>query len=48
LRKLIKQVSDMAGIPVAESTVKEIISAVKKTGMNPTNLEQMMNAILKK
>jgi hypothetical protein len=48
LRKLIKQVSDMAGIPVAESTVKEIVNAVKKTGMNPSSLEQMMSAMMKK
>jgi len=48
LRKLIKQVSAMAGIPVAESTVQEIVNAVKKSGMNPGSMEQLMKAMLNK
>ena len=34
LRKLIKQVSDMAKIKVSESTVNDIVRAVKASGMN--------------
>lgn len=48
LRKLIKQVSSMAGVPVSEQTMNEIVSAVKKTGMNPNNMEQMMKMMMKK
>lgn len=48
LRKLIKQVSAMAKIPVSESTVSEIVSAVKKSGMNPSNMEAMMKMMMKK
>lgn len=48
LRKLIKQVSAMANLPVAESTIQEIIGAVKKSGMNPNNMEALMKLMLKK
>lgn len=48
LRKLIKQVSSMAKVPVAESTVNEIVAAVKKSGMNPTNMEALMKMMIKK
>jgi Ca2+-binding EF-hand superfamily protein len=48
LRKLIKQVSSMAGVPVSESTVNDIISAVKKSGMKPSNMEQLMKMMMKK
>jgi uncharacterized protein YpuA (DUF1002 family) len=48
LKKLIKQVGSMAGVPVADSTVKEIVSAVKKSGMNPNNMEQLMKMMMKK
>jgi hypothetical protein len=48
LKKLIQQVSTMAGIPVSETTTKEIITAVKKSGLNVTNLEQLMKTIMKK
>ncbi|WP_199614970.1 stage VI sporulation protein F [Paenibacillus alkalitolerans] len=48
LRKLIKQVSSMAGVPVSESTVNDIIGAVKKSGMNPNNMQQMMKMMMKK
>ncbi|MDU7476354.1 MAG: stage VI sporulation protein F [Paenibacillus macerans] len=48
LRKLIKQVSAMAKIPVSESTVSEIVNAVKKSGMNPANMEAMMKMMMKK
>ncbi|WP_270171608.1 stage VI sporulation protein F [Paenibacillus sp. SYP-B4298] len=46
LRRLIKQVSAMAKVPVSEQTMNEIVGAVKKTGLN--NLEQLMKSMLKK
>ncbi len=48
LRALIKQVSHMAGVPVSEETIKEIIKAVKQSGMNLNNLEGLMKMMLKK
>lgn len=47
IRALIKQVSQMAGVPVSEETVKEIVAAVKKTGLNMANLEGLMKAMIK-
>ncbi|WP_407637557.1 stage VI sporulation protein F [Cohnella kolymensis] len=32
IRELIKQVSGMAGVPVSEDTIKEIVGAVTKPG----------------
>ena len=48
LRKLIKQVSAMANVPVSENTVKEIIKAVKASGMNMNNIESLMKTMLSK
>ena len=48
LRQLIKQVGSMAGVPVSESTVNEIVKAVKSSGMNPNNMQQLMQLMLKK
>lgn len=48
LRQLIKQVSSVAGVPVTEDTIQNIISAVKKSGMNMETLESMMKAMIKK
>ncbi|MFF2482146.1 stage VI sporulation protein F [Paenibacillus sp. NPDC058071] len=48
LRKLIKQVSEMAKVPVAESTVNDIVKAVKATGMNMTSIETLMKMMIKK
>lgn len=48
LRKLIKQVSAMANVPVSEQTVNEIVGAVKKSGMNTSNMETLMKLMLKK
>ncbi|WP_410768345.1 stage VI sporulation protein F [Fontibacillus sp. BL9] len=48
LRKLIKQVSAMAKVPVTESTINEIVGAVKKSGMNPSNMEALMKLMIKK
>jgi uncharacterized protein YpuA (DUF1002 family) len=46
IRQLIKQVSTMANVPVSEDTIKEIVAAVKKSGMS--NLEGLMKMMLKK
>ncbi|WP_438351285.1 stage VI sporulation protein F [Paenibacillus sp. FA6] len=48
LRQLIKQVSAMANIPVSESTIKDIVSAVKKSGMSPQSMESLMKMMIKK
>jgi len=48
LRRLIKRVGAMAGVPVADSTVQEIVSAVKRSGMNPNSMEQLMKMMIKK
>ncbi|WP_028561310.1 stage VI sporulation protein F [Paenibacillus pinihumi] len=48
LRRLIKQVSAMAKIPVTDQTVNEIIGVVKKNGTNLGSMEQLMKAMLKK
>lgn len=48
IRQLIKQVSQMSGVPVSESTMKEIVSAVKKSGMNMNSLESIMKSMMKK
>lgn len=48
LRALIKQVSQMANVPVSEETIKEIVSAVKKSGLNMSNLEGLMKMMIKK
>jgi hypothetical protein len=48
LRKLIKQVSAMAKVPVSENTIQEIVNAVKKSGMNPSNMEALMKLMIKK
>lgn len=48
LRKLIKQVSAAAKIPVSDSTISEIVGAVKKSGMSPSNMEALMKLMIKK
>lgn len=48
LRQLIKQVSAMANIPVSEDTIRDIVSAVKKSGVSPSNLEGLMKMMIKK
>ncbi|PYI54951.1 stage VI sporulation protein F [Paenibacillus flagellatus] len=48
LRQLIKQVSGMVNVPVSESTINEIISAVQKSGMNPNNMESLMKMMMGK
>jgi hypothetical protein len=48
LRQLIKNVAKMANVPVSESTVQDIVRAVRQSGLNPQNLEKMIGAMLKK
>jgi len=48
LRKLIKQVASMAQVPVSENTINDIIGAVKKSGMNASNMEALMKMMMKK
>ncbi|WGU95461.1 stage VI sporulation protein F [Paenibacillus dendritiformis] len=48
LRQLIKQVASVAKLPVTESTINDIVSAVKKSGMNPNNMEALMKMMMKK
>jgi len=48
LRNLIKQVSKMAGVPVSDATMKELVSAIKKSGLNASNMESMINTMLGK
>ncbi|NMM54112.1 stage VI sporulation protein F [Paenibacillus aquistagni] len=48
LRQLIKQVAQMAKVPVTESTVNDIVSTIKKSGMNAGNLESLMGLLMKK
>ncbi|WP_424766085.1 stage VI sporulation protein F [Paenibacillus sp. sgz302251] len=48
LRKLIKQVSDMAKVKVTESTVNDIVKAVKASGMSMSNMEALMKMMMKK
>jgi len=48
LRALIRQVAQLAGVPVAESTVRDLVAAIKKSGMNPASLESMIRSMLKK
>ncbi|MEK3881467.1 stage VI sporulation protein F [Paenibacillus sp. PL2-23] len=48
LRKLIKQVADMAKIKVPDSTVSDIVKAVKSSGMSPSNLESLVKMMMKK
>ncbi|WP_150271033.1 stage VI sporulation protein F [Paenibacillus tepidiphilus] len=48
LRQLIKQVSAMAKVPVSETTVQEIVNAVKKGGANLGTMESLMKMMMKK
>ncbi|EJW18124.1 stage VI sporulation protein F [Paenibacillus alvei] len=47
LRQLIKQVAAMAKLPVSESTINDIVSTVKKSGVNANNLEALMKLMKK-
>lgn len=48
LRKLIKQVGALVNVKVSEQLTNEIVQAVKKSGMNPNNLEQMIKIMSRK
>jgi uncharacterized protein YpuA (DUF1002 family) len=48
LRKLIKQVAGTVNLPVSEQTINDIVNAVKKSGLNPNNMEQLMRMMMKK
>jgi len=48
LRKLIKQVGDMAKIKVPESTVNDIVKAIKTSGVSPANLEALVKMMAKR
>lgn len=48
LRRLIRQVSAMANVPVSDSTVNEIVSAVKKSGMNMQQMESLIRTMIRK
>ncbi|WP_010273883.1 stage VI sporulation protein F [Paenibacillus senegalensis] len=48
LRQLIKQVSALVNVKVSESTMNDIVKAVKGSKVSPDNLEQLMKMISKK
>ncbi|WP_442601117.1 stage VI sporulation protein F [Paenibacillus sp. KN14-4R] len=48
LRELIKQVASLVNVKVEESTVKDIIHAVKSSNMDGTSMTQLMGALLNK
>lgn len=48
LRQLIKQVSGLVNVPVSESTMNELIQAIKSSKMNGNSMEQLMKMISKK
>jgi len=48
LKQLIKQVAQMANLPVSDSTVNEIVTTVRKSGMNANSMETLMKMMLKK
>lgn len=48
LRQLIQQVSSMVNVKVSEKTIKEIVDAVKSSGLNPNNMEQLMKMMMGK
>ena len=48
LRKLIKQVSSMVNVKVTEETVNDIIKAVKGSGVDPNNMQQLMQMMMGK
>lgn len=48
LRRLIKQVAQMANLPVTESTINDIVGTVKKSGVNANNMQALMKLMMKK
>ena len=47
LKKLIRRVGAVAGVPVSDALVKEIVSAVKRSGMKPAHMEQMIKKMIR-
>jgi uncharacterized protein YpuA (DUF1002 family) len=47
LRRLIRQVSAVAGVPVSEDTVNDIVNAVRKSGMNMEQLESLIRTMIR-
>lgn len=48
LRQLIKQISSLVNAKVSEDTINEIITAVKNSKLDVTNMQQLMNMMMKK
>lgn len=48
LRALIQKVGSMVNVKVSEKTTKDIINAVKKSGMDPNNMEQLVKMMIGK
>lgn len=48
LRKLIKQVSEMANVPVSEQTTNDIVKAVTAGGSGLGHLETLIKMMIKK
>ncbi|AGA57997.1 MAG: hypothetical protein C6W55_01915 [Thermobacillus sp.] len=48
LRRLIKQVSAVANVPVSEDTVNDIVNAVRKSGMNMEQLESLIRTMIRR
>jgi len=48
LKQLIKQVAGLVKIPVSDSTMNELVQAIKASKMNPNNMEQLMKMMIKK
>ncbi|MNP70057.1 hypothetical protein D3C76_1662410 [compost metagenome] len=42
LRQLIRQVASLVNVPVSESTMNDIIKAVKGSNLNPNNMDALM------
>ena len=47
LRRLIRQVAAVANVPVSEDTVNDIVSAVRKSGMNMEQLEKLIRTMIR-
>ena len=47
LRKLIKQVANIANIKVTDQTMEDIVKAVKASGMSTSNMESLIKMMLK-
>jgi len=48
LKQLIRQVAGLVNAPVSESTMNELITAIKASKINPSNVEQLMKMVSKK